>query len=201
VVRDRKTQLKLEGIANELIKISKKFKGREARHFRDISRNLLPYLRGYTATRDRRTPSGTLACTVQLNIGGKLKEFSAHLNDVCAETFRAFSVDVDGILLDKDYVVLKNYRGKMIGGIPCRKVRVKQTGLRGLVSIEQIIFKVRDPKAPKKTIELAIPCRILRASRSSESCSHFVIWSPESDFPRLPSGWKPYVRGMPKKEK
>lgn len=202
VPRDKKTQSELESVASELIKLSKKFKGKpEEQRFREILSVLLPYLRGYTATRDRRSPVRNYsACSVELDISGKLEAFCAHLNDICAQAFRAFSIDVSGLSLDKNYTVLKNYRGKRIGSMPCRQVKVKQIGSDRFVPIEKMVLAVPCRSATGREAKVVMPCRILRAKRISESRSHFVLWAPRREFKRLPKGWKSYVKGLPKKE-
>lgn len=196
--RDRRTQAELEGVANGLVKLSERFKGRPEEHWlREILSTLLPYLRGYTATRDRRRPVGSYSdCSVQLDISGQLEGFAAHLNDICAQAFRAFDIDVSGISLDKDYNVLKNYRGKRVGRMPCRQVRVKQIGSDRFDTVKKMILTIRYQKVPGRDAKAVIPCRILRATRVSGNRSRFVVWAPKGEFKQLPKGWKSYVTGL-----
>jgi len=189
--RPRQIQSQLESLAFKLIPFVHKTDNKSVQ---ETLNALLPYLWGAKNPRDRRVPCGEYS-DGRIRIS-KLRSFAAHINDICALSYRAFNITINGISLKKDYDPGKHYRGNRISRIPCQRISCKYEGLKRFVSIDRIDLEVPFINQGGEKSHLIMPCGIHRAVKVSDNVSRWVVWAPKTYKRNIPSAWRTYVNSL-----
>jgi hypothetical protein len=191
--REKDVQIKLASIGYKLIPIMDKTKNAALKATLDT---FLLYLWGAENPRVRKAPRDE--CSEGKIEIQKQKVFTAHINNICGRSYRAFNITVDGIGLQKnyDYRLTEYYRGISINGVPCQKIYINYGGSKKFVPIHKLTLEIPFINQIGEKDSLTMPCRIHSALKIKSNSSELVVWTPKKLRRSTPTGWRNYVDSL-----
>jgi hypothetical protein len=161
---------------------------------RDMAPELFPYLHGRKKLGQRVLLPQEYG-EAEATFIGTVPAFRKRviIKDVCLRTLLGFRVEVDDLIVDRNFDGNVGLNGIQVQGRMCRSVLVSQQDLADGVTIDEVDLDVPFPTRVS-TETISVRCRVLRAWPLSDSRSGWALLAERTA--ELPNSWAGYLTSL-----